>query len=146
MPQSPQRARTAQADPFSRRYIPYPRLTASERRTLAARRLLGDKRVVAFLRTAAAGQAPTWGIRALQMAIAELKQGGTPRTLFWPWRGYPADGSGFFLQARRTGTDAFRIEFGCEAGPTAGDGGEWDVIFDARHRVRRIDLVSAWVS
>ena len=124
----------------------YPRLTASERCTLAARRLLGDKRVVAFLRAAAAGQRLAWGIRALHMAVNELDQGGTLRLLFWPWRGAPAEGSGFFLKARRTGTDAYRIEFGCVAGPTAGDGGEWEVIFDAGHQVRRIDLVSAWVS
>ncbi len=144
MSRSHQRARTARNDLFGR-YIPYPRLTASERRTLAARRLMGDKRVVAFLRAAAAGQAPTWGIAALRMAMDQLDQGGSPRRLFWPWRGSPTKGSGFFLKARRIGTDSYRIEFGCVAGPTVGDGGEWDVIFDAGHRVRRIDLILAWV-
>ncbi|MBK9177632.1 MAG: hypothetical protein IPM46_15145 [Flavobacteriales bacterium] len=107
---------------------------------------MGDKRVVAFLRAAAAGQPLTWGIKALRMAMDQLDHGGTPRTFFWPWRGSPTEGSGFYLMARRTGTDMYRIEFGCVAGPTAGDGGEWDVIFDVRHRVRRIDLISAWVS
>lgn len=129
-----------------RGYIKYPRLNASERRTLAARRLLGDKRVVAFLRAADAGQPRQWGIAALRMAHDHLNHSGTPRTLFWPWRGTPTKGSGYFLTVRRSGPDQFRIEFGCVAGPHAGDGGEWDVVFDARHRVKRIDQLSSWVS
>ena len=145
MPRPLRHARAKRTALFSG-YFKYPRLTASERRTLAARRLMGDKRVVAFLRAAGAGQPKNWGITALRMANDHLDQYGTPRTLFWPWRGYPTKGSGYFLQARRTGTDQFRIEFGCVAGPTAGDGGEWDVLFDARHRVKRIDLLLTWVS
>jgi hypothetical protein len=41
---------------------------------------------------------------------------------------------------------AFRISFGCQAGPLAGDGGEWEVVFDNRGNVCSLSGGHSWIS
>jgi hypothetical protein len=54
--------------------------------------------------------------------------------------------NGFYLSARREEASVVNISFGCNAGPCAGDGGEWTVAFDDRGNITSATLVSSWIS
>jgi hypothetical protein len=111
-------------------------ITHRERGVRAARRRISDERLTAFL----------WAIQddqdvyAAQLIRRDLDGGKSLDAIF-----YTGDEYGFSLSVRRVSEFSFDIRFGCQAGPLAGDGGEWRVSFDG-DRVRSIDARSAWVS
>ena len=53
---------------------------------------------------------------------------------------------GFQLQVARLSEFRFTVEFGCLAGPLAGDGGEWDVIVDRTGAIVRAVQRGKWIS
>jgi hypothetical protein len=45
---------------------------------------------------------------------------------------YDGDIYGYSLTAERLSDSKFQIDFGCQAGPTTGDGGTWEVTFEGQ--------------
>ena len=88
----------------------------------AARRMLGDPRLIAFLK--AAGRAGEEGVFAVKLACDGLHD-GEPLDHFIGAHG----GAKWTLEVRQLREDTFEIEFGCLAGPNAGDRGMWEVVF-----------------
>ena len=95
--------------------------SSRERAIRSARTKLNDARLISFLRAANSGAC---GVRAIELACQALDEGLSLDELF-----YDGDIYGYSLCIDVEGTDKYTIEFGCQAGPTAGDGGEWSVLF-----------------
>jgi len=57
-----------------------------------------------------------------------------------------ANGFGYSLSAKKLSEDKYKIEFGCQAGPLAGDGGEWEVSFDGGDKVMVCSGGKTWIS
>jgi hypothetical protein len=53
---------------------------------------------------------------------------------------------GFTLSVIHIEDDIFHIAFGCQAGPLAGDGGEWEVQYDSDGSVFQVTVGTAWIS
>ncbi len=53
---------------------------------------------------------------------------------------------GYTLEVEDQGEGRWRISFGCQAGPLAGDGGEWEVKFDGDGEVTEGWQPSMWIS
>ncbi|CUS04334.2 protein of unknown function [Candidatus Promineifilum breve] len=56
------------------------------------------------------------------------------------------DDSGYTFKVTRRSANRFRIALGYQAGPLAGDGGEWEVTFDDEGRVVNVDGEIRWLS
>ena len=54
--------------------------------------------------------------------------------------------NGFFVNSRKISDNKYKIEFGCQAGPEAGDGGKWTVSFDEKDNVVECGVVDTWMS
>jgi hypothetical protein len=108
-----------------------------ERAVTRALRLLGRERFVSFVRAIRQGS----NCVAVQLVNEELDEGSGVDGLF-----FTGDESGYQLSVTRIATLEFRIEFGCQAGPLAGDGGEWDVLFDVEGSVSRVTGGASWIS
>ena len=113
------------------------RVSGREKRGKAARKLLGDRRLEAFLRACRG----TTCILACRHINEELDQGETLDSIF-----NTQDDYGYELAVRKCGEDEFKIDFGCLAGPLMGDGGLWVVRFDSNDQIKEIELVGDWVS
>jgi hypothetical protein len=111
------------------------KMDSADRRT---RRLLGgqparQRGVERALKTLGAGRFMTFirAVRPLDDTLAvklmaeALDEGQSLERLF-----YTGEQLGFTLDVTRLAGETFRIEFGCVAGPLAGDGSEWIVTFD----------------
>ena len=57
---------------------------------------------------------------------------------------YDGDIYGYSLVAERLSDSKFRIEFGCQAGPSAGDSGTWEVTFEG-NSVQNIKTRGIWI-
>ena len=79
-------------------------------------------------------------IIAVKLICEALSQGEGLDEIF-----YGGDEFGYTLSVVRRSEASYRIEFGCHAGPLAGDGGEWFVAFNG-DEVKTIRAVSAWMS
>lgn len=53
---------------------------------------------------------------------------------------------GFELSVTSTAPNMFHVEFGCVVAPLAGDGGEWEVEFDAAGTVVQVTSRGYWIS
>ena len=106
-----------------------------------ARRRLGDARLLAFLRWSPTSIEGPFGITACDLVNEELDAGATLDELF-----ITNEDSGLCLEVRRLRPNTFRIDFGCMAGPLAGDGGVWEVVFTPQGAVAEGKLTDAWVS
>jgi len=93
-----------------------------EKSVRTARKKISDARLIAFLRAA---REVSQGVRAIQFACDKLDEGESLDELF-----YDGDVYGYYLKVKQLSENKLKIEFSCQAGPTAGDGGEWDVVFD----------------
>ena len=89
----------------------------------AALRQLGEDRFIAFLRAVR----EDGGCLAVRLMNERLDEGVAPASCFPKGEEY-----GYILEVKELGPLQYRIAFGCVAGPLAGDGGEWEVRFDAR--------------
>ena len=105
------------------------------------RRLLGDPRLLSFLRWIPQSLVPEQEIHCCAMVNEELDAGRTLDELFGV-----GSVNGYSLQVEKLSVDTYRIEFGCHAGPMDGDGGEWEVVFTPSGAVAMGRLVGAWLS
>ncbi len=106
-----------------------------------ARRRLGDVRLLAFLRWSLTSMEGPFGITACSLVNQELDAGATLAELF-----ITNEDSGFCLEVRRLRPNTFRIDFGCMAGPLAGDGATWEIVFTPEKTVESGTQTDAWVS
>ena len=106
-----------------------------------SRHLLGSKRLRSFLRWSVQTMDEEDEMPACTLAIQELKAQRPLADLF-------SDGSphGFSLRIEKVCINTFRIEFGCQAGPAAGNGGQWEVVFTRAGEVAAGRLVSRWLT
>ena len=106
-----------------------------------SRHLLGTKRLRSFLRWSVQTMDEEDEMPACTLAIQELKAQRPLADLF-------SDGSphGFSLRIEKVCINTFRIEFGCQAGPAAGNGGQWEVVFTRAGEVAAGRLVSRWLT
>lgn len=102
----------------------------------AARRVITDARLVAFLR--AVRDEPA--VFAVQLINEDLDRARNLDAIF----GDSEEPYGYGLEVRRRGDD-YEIDFGCQAGPMAGDGGTWLIAF-AGETVATATCVSRWIS
>ena len=123
--------------------------TRTEREIAAARALLGDKRLVAFLKAALGKPKPRVHVTsASRIACKTLARDPSLDALFAPWV-MPELGkfrSGFDLTASAQPDGRYLVCFGCNAGGNCGDGGEWLVDFTPTGRVRSIEQLSYWIA
>lgn len=82
------------------------------------------------------------GILAIKLINGELDKGVDLDLILKK----DAKGFGYSLRAIKISEDKYKIEFGCQAGPLAGDGGEWEVIFDGSDNVIECGIVETWES
>ena len=107
-----------------------------ERRVRSARRLISDERLIAFFDAASRDAAPF----AVELIGSNMREGRSLDEIF-----YSGNDHGFLLSVERISASDYHIEFGCQAGPEAGDGGEWQVSFDG-NEVKNISGGKTWIS
>jgi len=93
-----------------------------ERAIHAARKKISDTRLIAFLRAA---RKTSSGVLAVSLACDAFDEGKSLDDLF-----YDGDIYGYSLRVIPKEGGKYHIEFGCQAGPMAGDGGAWTVAFE----------------
>jgi len=109
-----------------------------EQQVHSARQVLSDERLVAFLQ--AASNMENCDVLGVELICKALDEGKSLDEIF-----YNGDDFGYLLSVERTSGSEFKIDFGCQAGPLAGDGGEWWVSF-AGDRVQSISGGGTWIS
>ena len=102
-----------------------------------ARDLVSDDLLIEFFRTVR----PDNEVLAVRLINEHLDKGRTLDEILLDNAGY-----GFLLSVERLSDAAFRISFGCQAGPLAGDGGVWNVAFDDRGNVSSLSGGLTWIS
>lgn len=113
-------------------------MTPREQQIHDARKLISDGRLLAFFRAANRMQASD--VFAVKLISDALDNGERLDDIF-----YDGEDFGYLLSVEPTSGSAYRIKFGCQAGPDAGDGGEWEVSF-ASDEVLTISGGRAWIS
>jgi hypothetical protein len=113
-------------------------MTTREQQVHDARQIISDGRLLAFFRAANRMQAR--GVFAVELIGDALDRGETLDAIF-----YDGEDFGYLLSAEQTSGSTYRIEFGCQAGPSAGDGGEWEVSF-AGDEVLTVSGGWTWIS
>ena len=108
-----------------------------ERTAEEARTVLGDERFLAFLHSANEGLR----VQAVKFILEALESGDSLDAIF-----YDGEDWGFRLDVDQLEEFRFSIEFGCEAGPTAGDGAAWAVEYDSQGDVVRCDISDVWMA
>ena len=113
-----------------------------------ARSIVGDVRLAAFLRAAAA--IGNRRVHAVTLANDRLDRHESLDALFaTERRSLEEDQHGyslcFSLSAQPISESIYRIDYGCTAGPDAGDGSTWVVEFDG-DAVRAIEQESFWIA
>ena len=56
------------------------------------------------------------------------------------------DGYGYFISVKKISYNTYNIEFGCQVGPTTGDGGDWVVSFDEKNNIVKCSSEGIWTS
>jgi hypothetical protein len=112
------------------------KMTKRERDVAKARAILGDERLIAFLRGC-----KEHGLLACKMINKELEGGKSLDAIF-----YTGDRFGYCLEVKKTRSNEFIVSFGCRADPEAGDGGEWTVFFASDGKIQIIESVEFWIS
>lgn len=105
------------------------------------RQLLGDARLLSFLRWSLQTLDNEHQILSCKLVNQELDAGRTLEDLFGG-----GSVSGFILQVEKLSLETFRIEFGSKGGPLDGDGGEWEVVFTSGGAVTMGRLLASWLS
>lgn len=108
---------------------------ATRKNVRKARRVIRDKQLTEFSRSIRNG-----GVLAARLINDQLDQGESLDEIF-----YTGDGYGFSLDVKRQKGSSFAISFGCQAGPTSGDGGNWNVEFDDRGHVVSLQGGLSWI-
>ncbi len=112
----------------------------SRLRSLPARlryRGLSDEQLIAFFRAANKQNY----VLAVRLFNEELDQHRSLKELL------SADANnGFFLSVESVSGSCYRITFGCQVGPTTGDGGTWEIVFDDLGHPASVECVGQWIS
>ena len=111
--------------------------TRRERRSRQALALLGRARFLAFLR-AVHQPGPCF---AVTLFLNQVDAGDTVAAILFDGEQY-----GFSLEVEALPAGSFYIRFGCLPDPAFGDGGEWEVGFDADGAVVSVVPGIFWVS
>ncbi len=110
-----------------------------------ARELLGDERLISFLRfvneKSDRNISISRDVYAVKLINRKLNQGLSLDEIF-----YTDSNFGFTLSVSELDELRFLIEFGCQAGPDAGDGARWYVRFNPDGRVALAMMILAWIS
>ena len=109
--------------------------------TKVSRRDFGEKRLLSFLRWSLQTLHMPGDILACTLVNKALDEGRTLGDLFGT-----RSPDGYKLKISLLPDHTYRIEFGCHAGPEAGDGGEWEVVFTEEGDVKGGKLTSCWMS
>lgn len=112
-------------------------MNSREQNAAAARKRLDDARLIAFFRHVVEEARLT----AVRLINESLDEGLTLDDIF-----YDGEENGYTLDVERRSDLEFVIEFGCVAGPTAGDGGKWEVEYDQEGNVVRAEPGDMWVA
>ena len=112
--------------------------------------ILGVERFVRFVR-AVRHQSAILRERdmvAVRLISDDIDDGTDVRGLFDSKKDVSEDDGdyGYTLSVREVKPLTFEIDFGCLAGPMAGDGGTWRVIFDEAGEVVEATGETAWIS
>ncbi len=100
--------------------------------------MLTDDQLTGFFRLVGQAEKSPFAVTLINEA---LDQGKSLDSIF-----YSRPANGYFLTVRREEGSAVNISFGCVAGPGAGDGGEWQVVFDDRGNITSASMVNSWIS
>ena len=111
-------------------------MTKRERDVAKAREVLGDERLIAFLRGCEGDE-----LLACRLILADLEGGKSLDAIF-----YTGDRFGYCLEVKNTGSNEFIVSFGCRAGLEAGDGGEWTVSYAPNGKIQTIESGECWIS
>jgi hypothetical protein len=98
---------------------------------------ISEKRIVSFLR-----HIKDHDVTAIELINDELDK-GHPLSEILSQR---ENGYGYSFFAKKLSENKYIIEFGCQAGPLAGDGGEWEVTFDDQDNVVLCKGSNFWIS
>lgn len=109
-----------------------------------ARKILGDKRLLNFLRFM--NEKGSTGrfmrdVHAVKLINKQLNRGQSLDAIFDKDSDF-----GYQLSVFKYDKLHYRIEFGCVAGELAGDGATWDVWFNLYESVSPAVMISFWVS
>lgn len=99
--------------------------------------ILGVDRFLAFVRAIR----PNSAVTAVDLSNEELDAGAKVEDLF-----FTGEDFGYMLTVTRRGKKRFKIDFGCQAAPLAGDGGEWIARFNEEGQVIEIIGGVLWMS
>ena len=118
-------------------------MSERERNVRRARTSISDRRLIAFFRAAKSAGSPL----AVEMINDYLDEGKSLDEIFYGGIDFHfGDECGFRLAVESTGPSAFCIFFSCLAGPLAGDGASWDVVFGPDDQVQSIEQGITWHS
>ncbi len=112
-------------------------LTTREIHAKRALALLGTDRFTSFIRFV---QGDTDCI-AVRLMSEKLSAGSDIYEIFLTGEEF-----GFTLSSTPIEENLFQIEFGCQAGPLAGDGGEWKVQYNPDGSVSKVVPGSMWIA
>jgi len=112
-------------------------MTKRERSVQTARLKLTDERLTAFLRAVAHDV----NVLAVALVNERLDAGEGLDEIF-----YDGEEFGYSLIVTQVARTVFQIEFGCQVDPLAGDGGVWNVVFNAKGHVLSVESPSYWIS
>ena len=111
-------------------------LNSREQGVRTARELISDDRLTAFFRAIRGGD----DILAVKLINEHLDRGERMDALF-----YTSDEYGYLLSVVQKSDSILDISFGCQAGPLAGDGGNWQVSFRG-NVVLSVNGGTSWIS
>ena len=95
-------------------------MNSREKQISWARKSLSDEQLVAFFKAAQGND-----VLAMELINRHVKEGSSLDDIFYTGGEY-----GYSLSVRKLSGSRLKISFGCQAGPLAGDGGDWKVKFD----------------
>jgi hypothetical protein len=113
-----------------------PSVNERERQIRLARRKISDDLLVEFFRFVRGNDR----LICTSIINKELDKGNSLDTIF-----YTGDKFGYHLSVKAISDSLLEISFGCVAGPMAGDGGLWKVLY-AGDKVVSVKYVSGWIS
>jgi hypothetical protein len=111
-------------------------MNTRERQVRAARQLISDAQLIAFLRSVRRNSS----LLAVELINEDLDNGESLDEIFYTRNEYD-----YLLSVRKLPAFGLLISFGCQAGPTEGDGGEWQVSF-VGDLVNSVKAESFWIS
>ena len=112
-------------------------MNTREKSVRRALTLLGETRFLEFIRAATVSP----GCKAVELIFNEIEAGDKLEDIF-----FTGDDFGYHLNVKGLCAERFSIEFGCQAGPLAGDGGVWEIGFNIDGSVQSIDQSTQWIS